>query len=98
MKIHIASSLVAFILAIILKFSLLEWFILLLTITLVLITETINTALEISVDLTTKKRKLRAMLSKDIAAGAVLIASLNALIIGYLLFIDKILKLVMGGR
>lgn len=64
----------------------LEWLILSLTITLVLFAELINTALEANVDLVTKERKPEAKLAKDVAAGAVLITSLNALVVGWLLF------------
>lgn len=90
MKIHVGFAILAIILGFCFKISHLEWLILILSIALVLMMESINTAVEVSVDLTTKKRKFRAMLSKDIAAGAVLIASLNALIVGYLIFFNKI--------
>jgi diacylglycerol kinase (ATP) len=58
-------------------------------IALVLICEMFNTALEAAVDLFTDKYHTLAKHAKDIAAGAVLIASLNAIIIGGLLFIDE---------
>lgn len=67
----------------------LEWVYLSFTITLVLVTELINTAIEISIDLVTRKRKFRAMLAKDIAAGAVLLASMHALVAGYLIFFNR---------
>lgn len=91
MKIHIFVGILALAASFFFHLSKLELAILLLSILFVLITETINTSIEILVDLTTKKRRYRAMLSKDIAAGAVLIASLNAVVIAYLLFIDKII-------
>jgi len=74
-----------------------EFAYLLVTILLVLFAECMNTALEISVDLTTKKFKLRAMLSKDIAAGAVLLTCIHGLIAGYLLFFHRLYTLVNGG-
>ena len=70
-----------------------EWLILLLTLMSVFCVETINTAIEISIDLVTKKRRFRAMLAKDIAAGAVFIASINAIIVGYLIFFDRLVTL-----
>ncbi|MFA5879682.1 MAG: rRNA maturation RNase YbeY [Candidatus Margulisiibacteriota bacterium] len=97
MKIHIIIALLAVLAGIYLGLSQVEWMILLMSILMVLITETINTSIEILVDLATKKRRYRAMLSKDIAAGAVLIASLNAIIIAYFLFIDKLIFLIKGG-
>jgi diacylglycerol kinase (ATP) len=59
------------------------------SISIVLICEMLNTALENSVDLFTEKYHPLAKHAKDVAAGAVLIASLNALIVGGFLFIDE---------
>ena len=58
-------------------------------ISLVLICEMFNTALEAAVDLFTDKYHLLAKHAKDVAAGAVLIATLNAIAIGGLLFFDE---------
>ncbi len=74
-----------------LQLSRFEWMYLWATITLVLVTETVNTAIEITIDLVTRKRKYRAMLSKDVAAGAVLLTASHAVIAGYILFFDKLL-------
>ncbi|MDR1996821.1 MAG: diacylglycerol kinase family protein [Candidatus Margulisbacteria bacterium] len=67
-----------------------EWLMLSLTITLVLLAELLNTALEANVDLVTKQKKPEARTAKDVAAGAVLITSLNAVIIGLVIFAPKI--------
>jgi len=103
MRIHCFAGFVAVCFAVFFKFSILEWLALLLTITLVLVAEFFNTAIEITIDLVTKKRKYRAMLSKDIAAGGVLVASVNALIVGYLLFYSRFVNLIhhfytLGGQ
>lgn len=63
-----------------------EWCIILLTIGLVLGLEMINTSIESLVDLVTLERKPLAGKIKDIAAGAVLAASVMALIIGVIIF------------
>lgn len=63
-----------------------EWCIILLAIGLVLGLEMINTSIESLVDLVTLERKPLAGKIKDIAAGAVLIASVIALIIGVIIF------------
>jgi diacylglycerol kinase len=63
-----------------------EWSILLLTIGLVLGLEMVNTALENMVDLVTRERNPLAGKIKDIGAGAVLVASILALIVGWLIF------------
>jgi diacylglycerol kinase (ATP) len=86
MKVHLIITILITILGLLFAISKFEWMALLLSITLVLFAEIINTALEISVDLTTKKTKLRAMLAKDLAAGAVLITSINAILIGCFIF------------
>jgi diacylglycerol kinase (ATP) len=59
---------------------------LLLSIAFVLITEMINTAVEAAIDVSTTAFDPLAKLAKDIAAGAVLIATVNAVIVGYLVF------------
>ena len=63
---------------------------LLLAIAFVLITEMINTAIEHTIDVATTTFDPMAKLAKDIAAGAVLIASVNAVAIGYLVFAHRV--------
>ena len=63
---------------------------LLVAISFVLITEMLNTPLEHIVDLVTDEDDPRARIAKDVAAGAVLIAAVNAVAVAYLVFYDKI--------
>ncbi len=72
------------------NFTRTEFLVLLFATTLVLVLEMINTAIERIVDMITKDYHPYARLAKDIAAGAVLIGSLNALIVAYLLFFDRL--------
>lgn len=67
--------------------SLQEWAILSLTITLVFITEMINTAIESVVDMFTTDYHPLAEVAKNVAAGAVLVAALNALVVGAVIFL-----------
>ena len=90
MRFHLSASVLALLLGYGLGITLMEYLILLITIFFVLVSEMINTSLEISVDLVTKEKKPRAMLAKDVAAGSVFLASINALIVGYFLFFDRI--------
>src|SRR5436190_14288862 len=53
------------------------------------VAEMINTASEGAIDVATTSFDPMAKLAKDIAAGAVLIASVNAVAIGYLVFAGK---------
>ena len=62
-------------------------------ISFVLITEMLNTALEYAIDIFTTRYDPLAKLAKDIAAGAVLVATLNALVVAYLVFYDKVIGL-----
>ena len=59
-------------------------------ISFVLIAEMLNTAIEHVVDLVTDEDDPRAKIAKDVAAGAVLIAAVNAVAVAYLVFYDKI--------
>jgi diacylglycerol kinase (ATP) len=63
---------------------------LLLAISFVLIAEMVNTAIEGAVDVSTTTFDPNAKLAKDIAAGAVLIATVTAIAIGYLVFSGQV--------
>jgi len=96
-RFHTLCSLIAIGLGIYFALPTPEWIALSFSIVLVLIAELINTGIEVAVDLATKKTRYRARLSKDVAAGAVLLASVNAGIIGYLLFYKRLATLLLGG-
>ena len=68
----------------------LEVIALLVAISFVLITEMFNTAIEHVVDLVTDEDDPRARVAKDVAAGGVLVAAVNAVAVAYLVFYDKI--------
>ena len=97
MWIHCGIGLIAVIFGYYFNISLIEWVSLIMSISFVIITELLNTAIELSVDLTTRKKKYRAKLSKDVAAAAVLIAAINACAIGYLIFYNRFVTLIIGG-
>lgn len=63
-----------------------EMMVLIFAAALVLVTEMINTAVEAVVDMITQSYHPAAKFAKDIAAGAVLIASINAVVVGLILF------------
>ncbi|GIU94597.1 MAG: diacylglycerol kinase [Gaiellaceae bacterium] len=68
----------------------LELAVLLLAITFVLVAELVNTAVEAAVDVASTAFDPMAKLAKDIAAGAVLVAALNAVAVGYLVFSGEV--------
>ncbi len=71
-----------------------EWMVLLLTIGLVFVAECINTAIEIDINLTSPEYHPYARDTKDVAAGAVLIASTIACMVGMIIFIPPVLQLL----
>ncbi|MDD2619694.1 MAG: diacylglycerol kinase family protein [Syntrophomonadaceae bacterium] len=86
MRVHGAATIIIVALGCILHLERLEWGLLFLTIFMVLVAETINTAVEISVDLITNDYHPLAKLAKNVAAGAVLLAAINALIMAVVIF------------
>lgn len=90
MRIHFLTAVVVIVAAVIVGVRRFELIALLLAIAFVLITEMINTALEHTIDVATTSFDPMAKLAKDIAAGAVLIAAVNALAIGYLVFAHRV--------
>ncbi len=86
MRIHFLAAVAVLVAAIAIGVSRLELIALMISIAFVLIAEMINTAIEGAVDVSTTSFDPNAKLSKDIAAGAVLIATVNAVVVGYLVF------------
>ena len=70
--------------------SKLELAVLLLAIPFVLVAELVNTAVEAAVDVASTSFDPMAKIAKDIAAGAVLVAALNAVAVGYLVFSGEV--------
>ncbi|HVY35855.1 MAG TPA: diacylglycerol kinase family protein [Candidatus Paceibacterota bacterium] len=91
--IHGVVALIVALLGIWLRISAGEWMVIILTIAIVLAAEGFNTALEIDIDLTSPEEHPFARDTKDVAAGAVLIAVFGAIIIGLIIFLPKILAL-----
>lgn len=93
-----AISLVTIIGGLYFKITSSEWLFLCLAIFLVSITESLNTAIEYNVDLVTEEWHEKAKISKDVAAGAVLLASCFACITAYLIFYPRLATLILGGN
>jgi diacylglycerol kinase (ATP) len=90
MRIHFALATAVLILAFSYGVTKLELMALLVAISFVLIAEMVNTAIEATIDLATTSFDPLAKIAKDIAAGAVLIAAVNAVVVGYLVFADRL--------
>lgn len=67
-----------------------EFLCLMFTVVLIILAEMFNTAVETVVDLYTDIYHPKAKIAKDVAAGGVVITAVNALIVAYFLFFDKI--------
>ncbi len=93
-KIQLFFAIIAIIMSIFLKITLVEFAIIILTIFLVLFAEMINTVIETVVNMYTQEYNEDAKIAKDIAAGGVTICSIASLIIGIIIFLPKILEIV----
>ena len=89
MRLHFAAAVAVIVVAVAVGVSKIELSVLLISIAFVLVAEMINTAVEGTIDAATTSFDPMAKLAKDIAAGAVLIASVNAVAVGYLVFAGK---------
>jgi diacylglycerol kinase (ATP) len=92
MRIHLVMAFFVLLAAMLLNVTRFELIAVIVTVCLVLITEMINSAVEAVVDIITSEFDPRAKIAKDVAAGAVLVAAINALIVAYLIFADKFSK------
>ncbi|MEI8232313.1 MAG: diacylglycerol kinase family protein [bacterium] len=64
---------------------------LILTISLVIIAEMVNTSLEFMSDAVTLEHDENIKFAKDVAAGAVLVSAIFATIVGFMIFIPKLI-------
>ena len=94
MRIHLIISILAVGAGFALKIEHYEWFILIFTICMVFMAEAVNTIAEYLVDLISPTYNKIAGIVKDVAAGAVLISSIFAIVIGLILFLPKVLSIL----
>jgi len=91
-RIHLVATVTVVAGALLLNISRLEGVALALAIGLVWVTEMLNTCLEKAMDLISLKQHPGIGFIKDLAAGAVLVASITALVIGLIIFIPHIVS------
>ena len=90
-KIQLIFAVTSLIIGFLLQISQSNYVILIATIMSVLILEILNTSIESIVDLVVKKEfSILGKISKDTSAGAVLLASINSVIIAVYIFVPKI--------
>lgn len=90
MRFHVVASAGVLVLSLLVGVSKLELAMLVLVIMTVIVTEMFNTAMEFAVDLVTQEYHPLAKLAKDVSAGAVLVASIAAVLVGYLILGDDL--------
>ena len=95
LRIHFCVALIVIATAFLLNFSVDRMCILLLTIMMVIVAEMLNSAVEFALDAVFHNRYSRLVgMAKDISAGAVMFASVIAVVIGVILFGSAILELL----
>lgn len=94
MRFHALAAVAVVLASAVFRVSLTEFAVLLFAITLVLVCEMVNTAVEAIVDLASPDFHPLAKLAKDAAAGAVLIASIGAALVGTVIFAGRIFDFV----
>ncbi len=97
MRYHMFAALTALILGLIVNISRTEFILLSMAIVLVLVTEMLNTAIEVTVDMISDEYHPLAKIAKDIGAGVVLVASIGALTLGYLILYPAFRSSVLTG-
>lgn len=94
-RIHFTAATLVLVLGTVLKFTAIEFSILIAVIALVIIAEMVNSAIEFSLDAIFHNRYSRLVgMAKDLAAGAVMIATFMSISIGILLFGSKLMTML----
>jgi diacylglycerol kinase (ATP) len=88
MQIHVGAAAAALLAGLVLDFTRVEMAVLLGAISLVLVAEMMNTAVEAAIDAVVTTYHPLVKIAKDVAAGAVLVATVNAFAIAYFVFYE----------
>src|SRR4028119_235668 len=97
MRFHVFAAVAVLVLSLLVGVSELELALLVLTIHVGCVTERISAAMECVVDLVTSEYHPLARLAKDVSAGAVLVSSVGAVLVGYLVLADDLGPLSMDS-
>lgn len=90
MRIHMIAALIVLTACFFYDISKMELLAITITITMVISAEILNTAIEAAIDATTNYYHPLARIAKNAAAGGVLITAINAVVVGYIIFWDKL--------
>jgi diacylglycerol kinase len=95
-RIELALGVIAVALGAWLGISAVEWAILVLTVVLVLVVESMNTALELAVTLASPHAHPSAKAAKDVAAACVLLGAIASVAVGLLIFGPRLVARLIG--
>lgn len=90
MRIHLIVALAVLTACFFYDLSRIELLIIIISITMVIAAELFNTAIELAIDSTTNYYHPLVKLAKNAAAGGVLVTAVNAAVVGYIVFWDKL--------
>ena len=93
-RVHFLAAVVVVVLGLVVKLAWFEWIIVIMVMGGVFTMELINTSIEGLADLYSTDYNPKIKKIKDLSAGAVLVASITALIIGLVIFLPKILAIL----
>jgi diacylglycerol kinase (ATP) len=97
MRLHVGVAALVAAASLLLDVTGLELALIMFAISLVLVTELVNTAIEAAVDVAVEHYDPLAKVAKDVAAGAVLVAAINAVVIAYLVLFDRVVAVLQDG-
>ena len=97
-KLQTAIGITAIILGFIVSITPYQWLLVLFCIGLVISLEMLNSAIEIFCDMVTTDFHPKIKIIKDVAAGAVLVASIASLVIGLVIFIPALTNFINNLR
>lgn len=90
MRIHFTAAMVALTGCVLLGADRYEFMLVFFAASFVIATEMLNTAVEATIDVSTTTYNPLAKIGKDVAAGAVLVAAVNAMVVAYVVFANKL--------
>jgi diacylglycerol kinase len=93
-RIHVVVAALAVLAGLACSLGPLEWAVLIVAIALVIMTEGLNTGIELAVTLASPERRPEAKAAKDIAAAAVLLAAIASVGVGLALFGPRVIALL----
>jgi diacylglycerol kinase len=95
-RIHLLASFLASLLGLLLGLTTTEWLLLIVTMTLVLLAELFNTAIENMLDWLEPNYHESVKTVKDLSAAAVIMAAIMAVLFGCILFLPKLYSLFLS--